>query len=42
MDRLQGSGLDADDVKRERATTTALAGAIGERLRADYRARTQP
>jgi hypothetical protein len=40
MDRLQGSGLDADDVKRERAT--ALAGAIGERLRADYRARTQP
>ena len=42
MDRLDGSGLDAADVARERAAVIALAATIGERLRADYLARTQP
>jgi hypothetical protein len=42
MERLQGSGLDAADVARERASVTALAATIAERLRADYLARTQP
>ena len=40
MERLGGSGLDAADVERERATVTALATTIGERLRADYLTRT--
>jgi hypothetical protein len=42
MERLDGAGLDAADVARERATLTALAATIGERLRADYIARTHP
>lgn len=42
MERLDGSGMDAADVARERAAVTALATTIAERLRADYLARTQP
>jgi hypothetical protein len=42
MERLDGSGMDAADVARERAAVTALAATIGERLRADYLARTHP
>jgi hypothetical protein len=40
MERLDGSGLDAIDIARERTAVTALAATIGERLRADYLART--
>jgi hypothetical protein len=42
MQRLDGAGLNATDVARERAAVTALAATIGERLRADYLARTHP
>lgn len=42
MERLDGAGLDAADVARERAAVIALAATIGERMRADYLARTQP
>ena len=42
MERLDGSGLDAANVARERTAVAALAATIGERLRADYLARTHP